>query len=97
MPSLRQPVGPLPASIYWRRRLVVFAALIAVLALIVWLTSGSDGGSKPPHGAQPAPAQSITPGASPTGSAITTAPAVPAVRAPAVRAASPAAVAATSA
>ncbi|MER8185627.1 hypothetical protein [Kitasatospora sp. NPDC094015] len=74
MPSLRQPVGPLPASIYWRRRLVVFAALIGVAALIIWLTSGSGGGAKPPHGAQPAPAQSITPGASPSGSAITTRP-----------------------
>ncbi|MEV4614166.1 hypothetical protein AB0K43_16450 [Kitasatospora sp. NPDC049258] len=74
MPSLRQPVGPLPASIYWRRRLVVFAALIGVGALIVWLTSGSGDGTKPPHGAQPAPAQSITPGASPSGSAITTRP-----------------------
>ncbi|MFJ1704596.1 hypothetical protein [Kitasatospora sp. NPDC088346] len=74
MPSLRQPVGPLPASIYWRRRVVVFAALLAALVLIVWMTSGSDGGRKPPHGAQPAPAQSITPGASPTGSAITTRP-----------------------
>ncbi|MEU9130154.1 hypothetical protein AB0D08_18945 [Kitasatospora sp. NPDC048540] len=71
MPSLRQPVGPLPASIYWRRRLVVFAALIGVLALIFWLTSGSDGGKQPAHNAHPAPAQSITPGASPTGSANT--------------------------
>ncbi|GAA2745082.1 MULTISPECIES: hypothetical protein [Kitasatospora] len=76
MPSLRQPVGPLPASIYWRRRLVVFAALAAVLALIVWLAGGlGDGGGKKPQGsALPAPAQSITPGASPSGSAITSRP-----------------------
>lgn len=75
MPSLRQPVGPLPASIYWRRRLVVLAALIGVAALVAWLATGMGSGSKQPrHDAAPpqsAPAQSITPGASPTGSAIT--------------------------
>ncbi|WP_345697756.1 hypothetical protein [Kitasatospora terrestris] len=75
MPSLRQPVGPLPASIYWRRRLIVLAALAAILVLIVWLTYGTGGGGgKPKQGAHPAPAQSITPGASPSGSAITSRP-----------------------
>ncbi|MGW2252206.1 hypothetical protein ACWCXH_18680 [Kitasatospora sp. NPDC001660] len=78
MPSLRQPVGPLPASIYWRRRLVVLAAVAAVIALIAWLMSdqggGSDGGSqsKAAQAAPPqsqAPAQAITPGASPSGPA----------------------------
>ncbi|GAA0675469.1 hypothetical protein GCM10010193_30590 [Kitasatospora atroaurantiaca] len=79
MPSLRQPVGPLPASIYWRRRIVVLAALAAVLALIVWLTSGQGGDGKQgkDNAAQPAPAQSITPGASPSGSAITSRPGGP--------------------
>ncbi|MGW6917104.1 hypothetical protein ACWGB8_25225 [Kitasatospora sp. NPDC054939] len=74
MPSLRQPVGPLPASIYWRRRLVVLVAVLAVGALIAWLMSGQDDGGKSPSGkAQPAPtgspAQSITPGATPSGPA----------------------------
>ncbi|MFB7947700.1 hypothetical protein ACFC6L_22615 [Kitasatospora phosalacinea] len=77
MPSLRQPVGPLPASIYWRRRVVVLVALAVVLLVIGLLAFGGDGdkqkktsGSSP----LPAPAQSITPGASPTGPAITTRP-----------------------
>ncbi|MEV4561982.1 hypothetical protein AB0K51_34100 [Kitasatospora sp. NPDC049285] len=79
MPSLRQPVGPLPASIYWRRRLVVLVAALAVAGVVGWLAFGSDGnGSDRKNSAQgsplPAPAQSITPGASPTGSAITTRP-----------------------
>ncbi|MFJ9520936.1 hypothetical protein ACIRPK_22110 [Kitasatospora sp. NPDC101801] len=76
MPSLRQPVGPLPASIYWRRRVVVLVAVAALLALVLWLVTGSGGGGKPGQGkaAQPAPAQSITPGADPTGPAITTRP-----------------------
>ncbi|MFJ3214577.1 hypothetical protein ACIPLC_01430 [Kitasatospora sp. NPDC086801] len=78
MPSLRQPVGPLPASIYWRRRVVVLVAVAAVVALIAWLMidqdGGGDGGSQSkaaqavPSQSQ-TPAQAITPGASPSGPA----------------------------
>ncbi|MFD7642276.1 hypothetical protein ACFV4P_16640 [Kitasatospora sp. NPDC059795] len=85
MPSLRQPVGPLPASIYWRRRAVILAALAVALLLIGWLAFGTGGDGKQEQkaasestGPQPAPAQSITPGASPSGSAITTRPGGPA-------------------
>jgi hypothetical protein len=37
------PVGPLPASVYWRRRAVAFAGLVAVL-LLIWavLPGGGD-------------------------------------------------------
>ncbi|MFJ9441796.1 hypothetical protein ACIRRH_07975 [Kitasatospora sp. NPDC101235] len=78
MPSLRQPVGPLPASIYWRRRVVVLVAVAAVVALIAWLMidqgGGGDGGSQGKAAqAVPSqdqtPAQAITPGASPSGPA----------------------------
>nr|WP_144298675.1 hypothetical protein [Streptomyces sp. TLI_235] len=69
-------MGPLPASIYWRRRLVVLAALAVVAALVAWLLAGS--GDKDAEDrkktAQAAPVQSITPGASPSGSAITSRP-----------------------
>ncbi|MFD4760548.1 hypothetical protein ACFWOJ_17165 [Streptomyces sp. NPDC058439] len=72
MGSLRNPIGPLPSTIYWRRRAVA-ATLVALLAaLIVWaVTSGGDkkttddsrpGGSDPVH--------EITPGPTPSGSAI---------------------------
>jgi hypothetical protein len=39
------PVGPLPASVYWRRRAVAFAAVVGVL-LLFWaiLPGGGDGG-----------------------------------------------------
>ncbi|MER5351764.1 hypothetical protein ABT093_15720 [Kitasatospora sp. NPDC002551] len=77
MPSLRQPVGPLPASIYWRRRIVVLVAVVAVAALVIWLMTDQGGGGDGPQekAAQAAPSQSqsqtpaqaITPGASPTG------------------------------
>jgi hypothetical protein len=67
------PVGPLPASVYWRRR--VFALAVAlVLLLIVWLVAGGGtGGSGPGHAAGPtggtptgsgAPSGSADPGAS---------------------------------
>ncbi|MBV2154624.1 hypothetical protein [Kitasatospora sp. SUK 42] len=80
MPSLRQPVGPLPASIYWRRRIVVLVAAAAVIALIAWLMTdqGGDGGSQskaaqavpsPSQSQSQTPAQAITPGASPSGPA----------------------------
>ncbi|KJK58351.1 hypothetical protein UK12_10945 [Saccharothrix sp. ST-888] len=49
--------------------------MLAVLALVVWLTTGQGDGKKPAgKTAQPAPAQSITPGATPTGPAITSRP-----------------------
>ncbi|MFE6102534.1 hypothetical protein ACFVQ4_21515 [Streptomyces laurentii] len=72
MGSLRKPVGPLPSSIYWRRRAVA-ACLIALLALLaLWaVTSGGNGGKKTDdkaNGSSPAP--EITPGPSGTGPAI---------------------------
>ncbi|MEV0491411.1 hypothetical protein [Streptomyces atratus] len=72
MGSLRNPIGPLPSTIYWRRRAVA-ATLIALLALlIVWVvTSGGSKGNKDdsrPNGS--GPAHSIGPGPSSTESAI---------------------------
>ncbi|MFI1400612.1 hypothetical protein [Streptomyces sp. NPDC020681] len=74
MGSLRNPIGPLPSSIYWRRRAVALS-LIAVLALLaVWALGSGGGGNgasedgKANGGATPAP--SITPGPSQSGPAI---------------------------
>ncbi|MEU9113312.1 hypothetical protein AB0D04_16405 [Streptomyces sp. NPDC048483] len=76
MGSLRNPIGPLPSSIYWRRRAVALA-IVALLALVVvWVLSmggdteetGGKGGKGTAHG--PGPATSITPGPSGSGPAI---------------------------
>ncbi|MFF2185809.1 hypothetical protein [Streptomyces sp. NPDC058155] len=73
MGSMRNPVGPLPSSIYWRRRAVA-ATLIALLALlVVWAvtSNGGEGGKKRDDGANgEGPAPSITPGPSGSGPAI---------------------------
>ncbi|HEX5566215.1 MAG TPA: hypothetical protein VFY14_04625 [Streptomyces sp.] len=69
MGSLRNPVGPLPAAIYWRRRAVVLALLVSLVLLVVWAVtsggSGGDGGSDQGGGQGGSGAvSSITPGPS---------------------------------
>lgn len=71
MGSLRNPIGPLPSSIYWRRRAVAasFVALLAVL--IAWaFTSGGGGSEDRSDGKGPTPAPTITPGPDQSGPAI---------------------------
>ncbi|NBE54852.1 hypothetical protein [Streptomyces boluensis] len=72
MGSLRDPIGPLPSSIYWRRRAVLLSvvAVLALLAMWAVTVGGGSGthGSGTPDGKGPAP--SITPGPSGSGPAI---------------------------
>ncbi|MCF6523691.1 hypothetical protein [Streptomyces sp. JJ36] len=69
MGSLRNPIGPLPSSIYWRRRAVALAVLLLLVLLTVWtvrLVAG-DGGGEEKEGRAPngqGPTDSITPGPS---------------------------------
>ncbi|MFE1443875.1 hypothetical protein [Streptomyces sp. NPDC058739] len=76
MGSLRNPVGPLPSSIYWRRR-VVLVSMVALLALLAtWVVASGGGGRKDAQGTNgknPAPS-TITPGPSGSGPAISQAP-----------------------
>lgn len=70
--SLRNPIGPLPSSIYWRRRAVA-ASLVALLAvLIVWTvsTTGDGGGADGKGAGGTSPAPTITPGPDQSGPAI---------------------------
>ena len=74
MGSLRNPIGPLPSSIYWRRRAVALAVLALLVLLIVWAFSlGGGGGSSDQGkgGGGGGPAGTITPGPSDPGPAIT--------------------------
>ncbi|MFF3850163.1 hypothetical protein [Streptomyces sp. NPDC002328] len=72
MGSLRNPVGPLPSSIYWRRRVVLLSVVALLALLITWIVSSGGGGggngADGSNGKNPAP--SITPGPSGSGPAI---------------------------
>ncbi|MGW3666213.1 hypothetical protein [Streptomyces sp. NPDC005141] len=72
MGSLRNPVGPLPSTIYWRRRAVLLSVVALLALLTVWVVSTGGGGgnnnSGGSNGKNPAP--SITPGPSGSGPAI---------------------------
>ncbi|WP_405646835.1 hypothetical protein [Streptomyces sp. NBC_00019] len=76
MGSLRNPVGPLPSTIYWRRRAVLLSVLALLALLIAWVVSSGGGGGKNgadgSNGKNPAP--SITPGPTSSGPAISQAP-----------------------
>ncbi|MFG2313309.1 hypothetical protein ACGFS9_32330 [Streptomyces sp. NPDC048566] len=72
MGSLRNPVGPLPSTIYWRRRAVLLSVVALLALLTVWMVGfgggGGDHDSGGSNGKHPVP--SITPGPSGSGPAI---------------------------
>ncbi|MEU1042282.1 hypothetical protein ACFYP4_15335 [Streptomyces sp. NPDC005551] len=72
MGSLRNPVGPLPSSIYWRRRAVLLSVVGLLALLVLWvIASGGGGGNNNGDGSNGKnPAPSITPGPSSSGPAI---------------------------
>ncbi|MGK5532593.1 hypothetical protein [Streptomyces sp. URMC 129] len=73
MGSLRTPVGPLPSSIYWRRRAVVMLLIGLVVVLVFWALRSGGGGDEDPAGHDDGaggPAESITPGPTPSESLI---------------------------
>jgi hypothetical protein len=58
------PVGPLPASTYWRRRLVLLLAVVLLLVLTMKALGGGSG--KPALTAQTSAARSPSPSTSPS-------------------------------
>ncbi|MEU9349318.1 hypothetical protein AB0D74_49820 [Streptomyces sp. NPDC048278] len=76
MGSLRNPVGPLPSSIYWRRRVFMLSACVVLALLIAWIVTSNGGGGKKNAGGSDGknPVSTITPGPSGSGPAISQAP-----------------------
>jgi hypothetical protein len=73
--SFFNPVGPLPGSVYWRRRIVMLGIPLFVIALVAYGCSGTSGTpsntAAPGRGGQspsPSPSGVITPGPSQTAS-----------------------------
>lgn len=72
MGSLRRPVGPLPSSIYWRRRAALLSLAAVVVLLVFWAVRSSGDGTQEASSEDPAgvPAETISPGPSATESLI---------------------------
>lgn len=54
MSSLLNPVGPEPASVYWRRRIVVVLGILVVLFLL-WMLIKPSGSAEPAAASSPSP------------------------------------------
>ncbi|MFE9068192.1 hypothetical protein [Streptomyces violaceusniger] len=71
MGSLRNPIGPLPSSIYWRRRIVGLALFVVIVLLVIWAFgwggSGGGGSDEGKGSGGGGPASTITPGPSSSG------------------------------
>jgi hypothetical protein len=53
MSTIKNPVGPQPPSVYWRRRLLLLAVLVAVVVVVVLIiVRPGSGGTKTPAGGQ---------------------------------------------
>ncbi|MGX2996538.1 hypothetical protein JNUCC64_20060 [Streptomyces sp. JNUCC 64] len=73
MGSLRNPVGPLPSTIYWRRRAILLSLAAVLTLLVVWMVSSRGGGGDGDAAGGSSdknPVESITPGPSGSGPAI---------------------------
>ena len=74
MGTFRNPVGPLPASVYWRRRIVLLGIPLFVIALVAYACTGTSGAPRNTASAGggstagSSPTGIITPGASQTAS-----------------------------
>ena len=57
MSTIRNPVGPQPPNVYWRRRLLLLVGVVAVIVVILLIVFAPKGGS-------PSAADTKTPSAS---------------------------------
>jgi hypothetical protein len=63
MSTFRNPVGPQPSSVYWRRRLIVGLAALAVVIVVILIVVSAQGAGKP--GAKPGNTNTSTPPTTP--------------------------------
>jgi len=69
MSTIRNPVGPQPPSVYWRRRLFALLALVAVIVVIVLIVSAiANSNNKPASTPTNSSKPSDTPDPNPSGS-----------------------------
>jgi hypothetical protein len=64
MSTVRNPVGPQPPAVYWRRRLMVLLGLLAIIVIIVLIVVRPGGGT--PGAETPTPSDQPTNTAPPT-------------------------------
>ncbi|MER6911043.1 hypothetical protein ABT354_05145 [Streptomyces sp. NPDC000594] len=77
MGSLRNPIGPLPSTIYWRRRAIALSLVALLVALGVWALvfgGGDEDRADNANGASASAPSTIGPGPSQSGPAIGTQP-----------------------
>lgn len=76
-----EPTGPLPSTVYWRRRIAAIAAALVTLVLVIWIVGlfGSDEQPAPPTNAAAASSSNPPPSISesPVASSSTTSPPAP--------------------
>jgi hypothetical protein len=69
MSTFRNPVGPQPAKVYWRRRAVLLLVLLAIIAVVVLIVvrpgAGATGAAPTPAPSSSAPAPSASPTSGP--------------------------------
>ena len=63
MSTLRNPVGPQPPVVYWRRRLLVLLGIVAVVVVVILIVSRPGSGSGTPS---PSSSSSTNPSDNPT-------------------------------
>jgi len=49
MSTIKNPVGPQPPSVYWRRRLLLLLVLVAVIVVVVLIVVRPGSGTPSPH------------------------------------------------
>jgi len=67
MSTIRNPVGPQPPSVYWRRRLLLLLLLVVVIVVVVLIVVRPGSGTPSPH-ASTGSGASHTPSAADSGS-----------------------------